>query len=696
MEKGTKYSNPYFEIIESYIQDVDEISRNNANFVKSLATLETSIVGAVSKDYLFDVIYEGLPIRPLHDYGWIYHHQTFKLSPYCIGLSAKSIAFHGLRSNAKNDKIAKPPKRLDTLFMQCANLICLVSQEVSGATSLNDISVVAAGYLYVEEEINKTKKYTDYELKNIWQNFLYNINLPFRAGNSPFSNITLDFGKPPYNLKDEPVIFAGKPLDFTYKDIPSEFYDRINKAFIDAMDEGDGLGNPFTFPLITVNVDEEFDYDNPVWKYFLQKVQKFGGFYIQNYYQKPFIDTPYKEKNPYIKPLDKGTIYSNCCFTGDMCIVDAETSKPVSFEQLLQLKQSGKPLPKVIAYDEKKKKFVVSTIKEVAITRYVDELCEVELDNEFVITCTPDHPFLTKSGWKYAEKLESGEPLVCLEEENEKCKVKSVRKIKLDKQIPVYDIEVDKYHNFLLWIGNSSEKTTVGVIVHNCRMMFSTSLINSLGLSDNQTSETLDSTKVGSHVFGAMSGVGGIGVININLARLIWLSGGSTRDLFKALDYLFEVAQKALQRKREWIRKHYADLYPYLSFYQPSDKTLYNIFSVVGVHEGLQAYYKGGIYNPKGREIAHKIAQWIAKKIEHMMNRDKVLCNLEYAPSENAAPRMAKYDLIFANELARAIENGEDPITKLSDTFLKDDFIREWTKQMLNKHFDKLFRKVKA
>ena len=538
------YVNPYFQIIESYIKDVDEISRNNANFVKSLATLETSIVGAVSKDYLFDVIYEGLPVRPLHDYSWIYHHQTFKLSPYCIGLSAKSIAFYGLRSNAKNDKVAKSPKRLDTLFMQCANLICLVSQEVSGATSLNDISVVAAGYLYVEEEINKTKKYTDYELKNIWQNFLYNINLPFRAGNSPFSNITLDFGKPPYNLKDEPVIFAGKPLDFTYKDIPSEFYDRINKAFIDAMDEGDGLGNPFTFPLITVNVDEEFDYDNPVWKYFLQKVQKFGGFYIQNYYQKPFIDTPYKEKNPYIKPLDKGTIYSNCC-----------------------------------------------------------------------------------------------------------------------------------------------------------RMMFSTSLINALGISDNQTSkngieETLDSTKVGSHVFGAMSGVGGIGVININLARLIWLSGGSTRDLFKALDYLFEVAQKALQRKREWIRKHYTDLYPYLSFYQPSDKTLYNIFSVVGVHEGLQAYYKGGIYNPKGREIAHKIAQWIAKKIEHMMNRDKVLCNLEYAPSENAAPRMAKYDLIFANELARAIEKGEDPITKLSDTFLKDDFIREWTKQMLNKHSEKLFKRI--
>ncbi len=513
--------NGYFELIEAYIGNKDTVSRNNANFVRSIAVLEHVISGAVSKDYLFSVIYRGLPIENLHSEGWIYHHQTYKLSAYCIGLSAKQLAFHGLRSNAPNDRKAKPPKRIDSLFMQAANLICLVSQEVSGATSLNDLSTVAAAYLYIEEKLNG-RPYSSYELKNIWQSFLYNINLPFRSGNSPFSNITLDFGKPPYNLRGEPVVYAGKLMEFTYSDIPSEFFDRINDAFVDAMDEGDGEGQPFTFPLITVNVDEDFDYSNPVWKKFLEKSQKFGGFYIQNYYEKPFRDEEFLKRNPRIRPLDKGTIYSNCC-----------------------------------------------------------------------------------------------------------------------------------------------------------RMMFDLS--------------KLEDIAGGSHVFGSNSGVGGIGVIGINLERVIWLSQDNFNLAAEAIDYLLEQSQKALLRKREWLNRHWKELYPYLSFYQPTTDTLYNIFSVVGVHEGLKTIWEGGIYNPQARRYAHRLADFIYRKIEEMVRRDKVLCSLEYAPSENAAPRLAKKDLVFAKNLAQALSEGRD-----IKTLVKDPFLGDWIERALKINAGRIFKAVEV
>jgi ribonucleoside-triphosphate reductase len=273
--------NRYFKIIDLFIKN-DDIARNNANFVRGIPVLEHVVLGEVMKDYLFDRIYKGLPVRIHHEEGWAYHHQAYKLSYYCVGLSAKDVAFWGLKSNAKNERTAAPPKRLETLFMQCANLICLIAQEVSGATSLNDLSTVAAGYLYHLER-SGIKKYSAYELENLWQEFLYNVNLPFRSGNSPFSNITLDFGKPNSRLKDEPVIYAGKALDYTYSEIPSEYFDRVNFAFLEAMGKGDELGNPFTFPLITVNVTEDFDWNNPAWKELLKKSEFFGGFYIQNY-----------------------------------------------------------------------------------------------------------------------------------------------------------------------------------------------------------------------------------------------------------------------------------------------------------------------------------------------------------------------------------------------------------------------------
>lgn len=468
-------------LVEEFFEKTD-LGRDNANFVRGIPVLEHVIVGEFSRWYLFEEILKGLPVEDLHKEGWIYVHQSFKLSPYCLGLTAYAVAEKGLCCNAKNARNSKPPRWLDKLFDQCANLVCLISQECSGAVSLNDISTVAAGYLYIIENGLggvRQKRYDDYELRNIWQSFVYNLNLPFRTGNSVFTNITLEFGRPDYKLRNAPVMYAGRPFDFTYSDVPPEYYDRINKSFIDTMVEGDSNGSPFTFPLITINYSDDFPKDNSAWLYLLDNIENFGGVYIQNYKREPFEKpSKWKEVNPYIKPFEPGMIYSNCC-----------------------------------------------------------------------------------------------------------------------------------------------------------RVLFNIELIETI---------------TGSNPFHSGAGTGGIGVFAINMNRLLWLAKRDKQFLYDMLDYLLEVGQASLQRKRKWIEERYHDLYPYTSSYQKSINSLYNIFSVVGVHEGLvNAGYKNGIFDEEGKMYAHEIAQHMLKVLEEFMRRDRCLVCLEYAPSESASPRLAKKDLLF-------------------------------------------------
>lgn len=69
-------NNKYFDLIDGYIQR-DDNSRNNANLVYSLPTLNSILAGATTKDFWFDRVYtdyEGATARDLHNEGWLYLH----------------------------------------------------------------------------------------------------------------------------------------------------------------------------------------------------------------------------------------------------------------------------------------------------------------------------------------------------------------------------------------------------------------------------------------------------------------------------------------------------------------------------------------------------------------------------------------------------------------------------------------------
>jgi ribonucleoside-triphosphate reductase (formate) len=289
----------------------DYLKRENSNYVYSLPLLRHNLNNHAEEEFLFRHV---LPkrIKELYDDGIVYVHDK-QLAPYCVSISCKDIAMKGIPSLAKNMITSKPTKRLSILLRHFSNVVTLISQQVSGAVMLAQLSTIAASYLYAEEQ--QGHEYDKDELKQLFQSLIWELNMPLRSGaQSSFSNITLEFGKPSEEIKDEYIVIGGEALSMTYKDLPSTYFDQINQAIIDVMSEGTGSdGIPFTFPLLTVQIDDDFNYQNPLFLELLDKMYNWGGVYFENFKTAPFENTYYKSLNPMIQAKDPEVSRSLCC-----------------------------------------------------------------------------------------------------------------------------------------------------------------------------------------------------------------------------------------------------------------------------------------------------------------------------------------------------------------------------------------------
>ena len=141
------------------------------------------------------------------------------------------------------------------------------------------------------------------------------------------------------------------------------------------------------------------------------------------------------------------------CFTGETKLLLPDGRK-VSFLELFAEKEEVF----VNSFDFQKQELVKARGYDVRCTKEVTELVEVELENGETIRCTPDHWFLTQSaGYVEACNLKVGAKFIPEHE------VKAVRFLSLEEAVPVYDISVEGYQNFLL---------SCGVVVHNSGKSF--------------------------------------------------------------------------------------------------------------------------------------------------------------------------------------------------------------------------------
>lgn len=60
-------------------------------------------------------------------------------------------------------------------------------------------------------------------------------------------------------------------------------------AYYEVMTEGDSNGQPFTFPIPTVNITEDFDWDSNVARAIFDNTAKVGSSYFQNFVGSQYI-----------------------------------------------------------------------------------------------------------------------------------------------------------------------------------------------------------------------------------------------------------------------------------------------------------------------------------------------------------------------------------------------------------------------
>lgn len=102
----------------------------------------------------------------------------------------------------------------------------------------------------------------------------------------------------------------------------------IVKAFYETLNEGDEAGRPFTFPIPTVNITEDFNWDDENANLIFENAGKYGSSYFQN-----FIGSQYK-RNPETGKLESDPNAYRPSDVRSMCPLTADT-------EILTLSQRG-------------------------------------------------------------------------------------------------------------------------------------------------------------------------------------------------------------------------------------------------------------------------------------------------------------------------------------------------------------------
>lgn len=312
------------QTIEEYTNQTDWRINANANTSYSNAGLVNNVAGKIIANYWLDKVYskeEGYA----HRNGDIHIHDLDCLTGYCAGWSLRVLlneGFNGVRGRVES----RPPNHFREALGQMANFLGILQSEWAGAQAFSSFDTYLAPYVF------KDNLSYDDVLKAI-RSFVYNLNVPARWGQSPFTNITLDWVVPD-DLKEqiptrnEQHLFKGNTSeDFIQRakergvsDITEMRYEHfqkemnlINKAYYTVMTEGDAHGQPFTFPIPTVNITEEFDWYGENTDILFENTAKIGSSYFQNFIgsQYTYDENGNKVENP--NAYKPNAVRSMCC-----------------------------------------------------------------------------------------------------------------------------------------------------------------------------------------------------------------------------------------------------------------------------------------------------------------------------------------------------------------------------------------------
>ncbi len=261
------------DMVEKYLMVDDWRIRENSNMSYSLQGLNNYISSNVISRYWTNRIYPQ-SVRDAHNSGDLHIHDLAVLGPYCVGWDLPDLLLSGFKG--VSGKISSTPaKHFRTALGQIVNFFYTLQGEAAGAQAFSNFDSYLAPFIRYDGLGER-------EVRQAFQEFLFNINVPTRVGfQTPFTNVTMDMKVPGF-LKEEPVILGGKIKQDTYGDFQEEM-DLFNTCFAEAMSEGDASGRVFTFPIPTYSLTRDFDWDSPVSQKVFEMTAKYGIPYFSNF-----------------------------------------------------------------------------------------------------------------------------------------------------------------------------------------------------------------------------------------------------------------------------------------------------------------------------------------------------------------------------------------------------------------------------
>jgi len=266
-------SESHIDLIDKYLGNLDWKVNENSNMGYSLQGLNNYVSAEITKTYWLDKIYTP-KIGQAHKEGDLHIHDLNLLSVYCVGWDLTDLLQEGFTGVA--GKVAsKPAKHFRSALGQVVNFFYTLQGEAAGAQAFSDFDTLLAPFI-------RADKLSYDEVKQALQEFVFNVNVPTRVGfQTPFTNITLDL-ECPKHMADNPVIIGGEMQDTTYGEYQEEM-NMLNKALLEVLSEGDANGRVFTFPIPTVNITKDFNWDNPVIESLWEASAKYGIPYFSNF-----------------------------------------------------------------------------------------------------------------------------------------------------------------------------------------------------------------------------------------------------------------------------------------------------------------------------------------------------------------------------------------------------------------------------
>jgi len=312
--------------VEEYINKTDWRINANANISYSNAGLVNNLAGKVVANYWLDKIYskeEGYA----HRNADLHIHDLDNLSGYCAGWSLRVLldeGFNGVRGRVES----KAPNHFREALGQMVNFLGILQSEWAGAQAFSSFDTYLAPYVF------KDKLSFD-EIKKALRGFVYNLNVPSRWGQSPFTNVTIDWTVPQdlktqYPTRNQKHLFLNiwdkellaiaqkrnnlinKLTELTYADFKEEM-GLINRAFYEILTEGDAIEQPFTFPIPTVNITEDFDWNGENTDILFKNTAKIGSSYFQNFVGSQYIIDDNGQRVENEKAYKPNAVRSMCC-----------------------------------------------------------------------------------------------------------------------------------------------------------------------------------------------------------------------------------------------------------------------------------------------------------------------------------------------------------------------------------------------